>query len=140
MIFVDSSAWLAASDVRDGNHKRALAFNARLFEGTAGRLLTSDYVLDETLTLLRKRAGADLTRRFAAGLEASSSVQLIWVTPAHYRTALELFLGQGHTAWSFTDCTSFAVMRELGVRQAFTFDSDFFQAGFEVHPGRPATT
>ncbi len=54
MIFVDSSAWLAVSDVRDGNHKAALAFTAKLLDGASGRLLTSDYIVDETLALLRK--------------------------------------------------------------------------------------
>jgi len=134
MIFVDSSAWLAISDVRDGNHRAAIAFHSELVTGTAGRLITSDYILDETLTLMRKRSGGDLVRRFASGLETSPSVQQIWVTPAHYRMAFDLFLGQGDRTWSFTDCTSFAIMRELGIVQAFTFDSDFRQAGFTPQP------
>ena len=134
MIFVDTSAWLAVSDVRDGNHKAALEFHTRLVGGESGRLLTSDFVLDETLTLMRKRTGADAVKRFVAGLERSGSVQQIWVTPSHYREALSLFLEQGKKNWSITDCTSFAIMRELGVRSAFTFDSDFRQAGFEPAP------
>lgn len=134
MIFVDTSAWIAVGDVRDGNHKEALSFHSTLVRGAEGRLLTSDYVLDETFTLLRKRAGLDVARKFAAGLEASSSVQRIWVTPGHYRAALELFLDQGDRSWSFTDCTSFAIMRELGVRRSFTFDKDFREAGFEARP------
>lgn len=134
MIFVDSSAWLAIADVRDGNHRAAISFHARLLEGSAGRLLTSDYILDETLTLIRKRVGEELVRQFIAGVDGSPSVQQIWVTSAHYRAALALFLGQGGKTWSFTDCTSFAIMGELGIRQAFTFDSDFRQAGFEPQP------
>jgi uncharacterized protein len=135
MIFVDSSAWLAVSDVRDGNHRSALEFHAKLIDGRAGRLLTSNFIMDETLTLMRKRAGADAVKRFVAGLEASGSVQRIWVTPNHYQEALRLFLDQGKKNWSFTDCTSFAIMRELGIRTAFTFDSDFRQAGFDPLPG-----
>ncbi len=134
MIFVDSSAWLAISDARDGNHPAAISFHIRLLEGAAGRLITSDYILDETLTLLRKRVGQELVKRFIAGVDSSPSVQRIWVTPAHYQAALDLFLGQGSKTWSFTDCTSFAIMHELGIRQAFTFDSDFRQAGFEPEP------
>jgi uncharacterized protein len=135
MIFVDSSAWLAVADVRDGNHPAALAFHRKLLGGRAGRLITSDYILDETFTLMRKRAGGDCVRRFVSGLEASPSVQPIWVTPTQYQAALELFVGQGNRTWSFTDCTSFAIMRELGIRQAFTFDADFREAGFEPQPG-----
>jgi uncharacterized protein len=134
MIFVDSSAWVALADIRDRHHKAALAFNAELVTGKAGRLLTSDYVLDETLTLIRKRSGGETVRAFLLRLETSSSTQQIWVTPTHYRAALAIFLGQGAKSWSFTDCTSFAIMNELGIRHAFTFDTDFRQAGFEPQP------
>ncbi|MGP8072305.1 MAG: type II toxin-antitoxin system VapC family toxin [Thermoplasmata archaeon] len=134
MIFVDSSAWLALADVRDGNHKSALSFHRELLHGKSGRLLTSDYALDETLTLMRKRSGGEATREFVGNLTDSLSLQQIWVTPAHYSAALEMFLGQGTRSWSFTDCTSFAIMRELGVREAFTFDGDFRQAGFQPRP------
>jgi uncharacterized protein len=134
MIFVDSSAWVAISDVRDANHQRAIAFHATLVQGKEGRLITSDFVLDETFTLLRKRSGGDVVRSFAKGLEASPSVQRIRVTQAHYQEALDLFLAQGKRSWSFTDCTSFAIMRELGIRKGFTFDRDFREAGFEIRP------
>lgn len=134
MIFVDSSAWLALSDVRDGNHASALGAHAELATGRFGRLITTDYVVDETLTLMRKRVGQEPTRQFVERLEPSRSSQLIWVTLEHYRAALSLFLKQSGTTWSFTDCTSFVIMRELGVGAAFTFDQDFERAGFEVHP------
>lgn len=134
MIFVDSSAWLAIADVRDGNHRAGFAFLTDLVRGKAGRLLTSDYVLDETLTLMRKRSGLETVREFLTRLRLSPSVQQIWVTRGQYEAALELFLGQRKRSWSFTDCTSFAVMREIGVRDAFTFDADFREAGFVPRP------
>ncbi len=135
MIFVDSSAWLTVADVGDGNHRTAISFFARLFKGSAGRLLTSNYVLDETLTLLRTRVAQELARQFIAGVEGRPSLQQILVAPAHYRPALARFLGQGEKNWNFTDCTSFAIMRELGIRDAFAFDSDLQEAGFELPPG-----
>lgn len=134
MIFVDTSAWLAVADVRDGNYKAAIAYRDELLLGKAGRLVTSDYVLDETLTLLRKHIGIDSVRSFVHALGASRSVHQIWVTPEHYRAALALFLERPDRDWSFTDCTSFVIMRELSIRTAFTFDSDFRQAGFDKTP------
>ena len=134
MIFVDTSAWLAVSDIRDGNHILALAEHKDLVSGKVGRLITTDYVLDETLTLLRKRTGPEAARRFLDGLEASRSVQVVWVGQNHFNVAKAEFLDQGSRAWSFTDCTSFAVMRELGIACAFAFDGDFLEAGFEVRP------
>lgn len=134
MILVDTSAWLAIADVRDGNHSAALTCHRELLAGRFGRLITTDYILDETLTLMRKRSGGMTARKFAEGLDASESVQLIWITPDHYRTARTVFLDQGTRSWSLTDCTSFSVMREFGIRTAFSFDFDFRQAGFETRP------
>jgi hypothetical protein len=135
MIFVDTSAWLAVSDVRDGNHARAIGVQKELVTGRIGRLITTDYILDETLTLMRKRTGLDGARRFLESLEASRSVQVIWVGQDQFQSAKAAFLSQGTRSWSFTDCTSFVIMRELGITTAFAFDSDFEQAGFEVRPG-----
>ena len=91
--------------------------------------------MDETLTLVRRRLGPSAARDFADGIGRSRSAQLLWVTPTHYREALRLFLEQARTSWSFTDCTSFVLMRELGIRAAFAFDRDFLEAGFDVRPG-----
>ena len=135
MIFIDTSAWLAMSDSRDGNHRAALTLHRDLVGGHSGRLVTTDYVLDETLTLIRKRSGPEVVRVFVSGLTESRSVLQIWVTPEHYREAQAVFLDQGKRAWSFTDCTSFVVMRELGILSAFCFDHDFREAGFETRPG-----
>ena len=134
MIFVDTSAWLALSDARDGSHASALRAHSALVTGRLGRLITTDYVMDETLTLMRKRVGPEHVREFVERLELSRSSQLIWVTPEHYRLARSLFLEQKSRSWSFTDCTSFVIMRELGISVAFTFDHDFRQAGFEGFP------
>lgn len=134
MIFVDTSAWLAIADIRDGNHRAALAFHEKLVRGMSGRLMTTDYVMDETLTLMRKGSGADTAKEFVNRVQRSTSIQQIWITPGHYGVALELFLGQRKKSWSFTDCTSFTIMREFGIRHAFTFDAGFRQAGFDPQP------
>jgi uncharacterized protein len=134
MIFVDASAWVAAVDARDGNHKAALEESQKLMAGRAGRLVTTDYVLDESLTLIRKYAGAGAARQFMLGLDQSKSVHVLWISSNQFRTALELFLTQPGRSWSFTDCTSFVAMRELGITSAFTFDRDFREAGFLVEP------
>ena len=36
--------------------------------------------------------------------------------------------------FSFTDCTSFILMRELKLREALTTDHHFVQAGFAIKP------
>ncbi len=55
-LFADTGAWCALYDRSDTNHARASAFLQEL-RGQKAWLVTSDYILDETLTLLRFRAG-----------------------------------------------------------------------------------
>ena len=60
------------------------------------------------------------------------------VSAADERAAWELFAERGDKPYSVTDCTSFVLMRRLGLATAATLDADFRREGFAVVPGRPA--
>lgn len=64
----------------------------------------------------------------------SGSVTVVRIDAEKFRAALELFEHSRDKRWSFTDCTSFLVMRELGLAQAFSFDRNFEEAGFARLP------
>ncbi len=134
MIFVDTGAWIALLDRRDGFHQRALAFHESLLRGAHGRLITTDYVLDESVTYLRRRGSARLVQTFRVVLEQSRSVEVVWTSPERFWAAWDLLVEQEDKAWSFTDCVSFLTMRALDIGRAFAFDSDFREAGFETLP------
>jgi predicted nucleic acid-binding protein len=97
-------------------------------------LVTTDYVLAETHTLLRMRLGVEAVRRFLDLLARTRRTRLVWVVEEEYASALRTLLRHDDKRWSFTDCTSFAVMRESGIHDAFAFDRNFAQPGFYVHP------
>ncbi len=101
-----------------------------------GMLVSSDYVLDETLTLLRSRLGMDAAERWWAQVEASQRVRWEWVDPARAEKARHWFFRWRDKDFSFTDCTSFVVMKERRIRAALTSDRHFVQAGFEAVPAR----
>jgi predicted nucleic acid-binding protein len=67
---------------------------------------------------------------FLDAVERSESLHLEWIGPARFHAAAGLFRRHGDKDWSFTDCVSFAVMHELRIREAFTSDHRFRQAGF----------
>ena len=136
MIFVDTGAWYALMDGADPNHRAAAAFWRELMRGAHGRLVTSDYVVAETYNLLCHRSGANAVERLAGLLEQSCSVELLWVSPEDCARGLRLLLSRRDQPWSFTDCTSFVLMEALEVRDAFTFDQHFSQAGFLRHPDK----
>jgi uncharacterized protein len=128
-VFVDTSAFLAFKNRRDALHTEALTVKKRLLD--AGKsLLTSDYVLDESYTIIRLRAGHRIAVEFGEEVRASRLVQVEYVTPDRIEAAWVLFKRYKDKDFSFTDCTSFVLMQKLGLREALAFDGHFTQAGF----------
>ena len=125
MIFVDTGAWFAAFVPNDAHHEAARTW----LENNSEPLLTSDYVLDELLTLLRVRG--EQSRAFILGEQilSESIVSLHLVTAREIQLAFESFRKFDDKAWSFTDCVSRIVMEELEIRTAFAFDDHFRQFG-----------
>jgi len=134
MIFVDTSAWLALADSHDHDHSAATAFHHRIARGEFGKQLTTNYVLAETITIVRRRLGLETAVRLAKAIREGREVGLYWIEPVHHDEAIDLMAAQSDKSWSVTDCSSFVIMRSLGVQDAFTFDSDFKQAGFSTRP------
>jgi predicted nucleic acid-binding protein len=134
MIFVDTSGWLALADAHDRDHARARALEPRIARGEFGKQVTTNYVLTETVTILRRRMGLPVAVRFARGLTSSDEVRIFWIEPVHHREAVQFMEAHADKTWSLTDCSSFVVMKGLGIENAFAFDHDFAQAGFRVYP------
>jgi len=53
------------------------------------------------------------------------------MTPEWEDEAWQMFKRYTDKACSFTDCTSFVVMRHRGMREAFTNDHNFEQVGYQ---------
>ena len=115
MTFTDTGAWFAVSVKSDENHVSALTW----FRKNQQPLLTTDYIVDETLTLLRSRQqnsfAQALRRRFFSGAVAT----IYYLTEDDVRRAWQIFMQYEDKEWSFTDCTSKIVMEKLGILQAF---------------------
>ncbi|MBI4605333.1 MAG: type II toxin-antitoxin system VapC family toxin [Planctomycetes bacterium] len=133
MIFADTGALYAVLVKADENHARAHSWiQAHRQEA---RLLTTDYVLDEVLTLLRARGQLARARVTAGALFAGKVARIHHVSEEDLNTSAEVFDRFGDKEWSFTDCVSYAVIARLGIKKAFAFDEHFRQFGIvEVVP------
>jgi hypothetical protein len=132
-LFVDTAGWVACADAADPAHKQAAAARDHwLDEG--GVLVTTDYVADETLTFLRLRLGLDAAEAWWRQVDGSSRLRWEFVSLARADKARGLFFRYRDKEFSFTDCTSFVVMRELKLREALTTDHHFAQIGFTLKP------
>ncbi|MCI4325122.1 MAG: PIN domain-containing protein [Thermoplasmata archaeon] len=137
MMFVDTGGWFALSDRREARHADGTALFRQAGRGEFGRLVTTDYVLDATDSLLRFRRGLSAVRTFSERVLGSSNVQILRVSEGDCERALARMLDREGKRRSFTDCTSFVVMETLAIRRAFGFDGKFREAGFELLPERP---
>jgi uncharacterized protein len=132
-LFVDTAGWMAAADAADPKHRATTAARDKWFE--EGRhLVTTDYVIDETLTLLRIRLGLDSAEEWWHAVAASRRVRHEPIDGDRAERARAIFFRYRDKDFSFTDCTSFALMRELRLRAALTTDRHFRQAGFDLVP------
>lgn len=100
-----------------------------MIRAAAVRLLTSDYVIDETLTLLRYRGAFERAIAFGMAVFQGVLADVYWVDQSDILNAWRMFQEYRDKAWSFTDCVSFVVIERLEIRQAIAFDRHFSQFG-----------
>lgn len=131
-VFVDTGAWYALADNRDPDHADAVSF---LKQNTLP-LATTNFVLDETVTLLRVRLGWKAACDFGEKIWKSNLLSLIRVKEEDEQNAWEIFVKYKDQDFSYTDCTSFAVMNRFGIDTAFVFDRHFQAMKFNVVPSR----
>jgi uncharacterized protein len=132
--FVDTGAWFAYVNAADPDHDRVRL----ILERPPGRLVTSSYVFDETVTLTQARIGHRQAVTVGRALLDLAVVELMSIAPADERAAWSLFEQRRDKSYSFTDCTSFVLMRREKIATAVALDEHFSQEGFGVLPARPS--
>jgi hypothetical protein len=125
-LFVDTGAFIALADADDENHKAAAAFYRNSKEEGA-RFVTTNFVVCETMNYLRSRISHQVAVLFRENLNKSGFIEVIRVTPSFEDAAFVIFKQYKGKDFSFTDCTSFSIMRSLRLKKAFAFDKHFEQ-------------
>lgn len=128
MIFVDTGAWFASTVPSDVDHASA----SQWLKQNSEPLLTTDYIIDETLTLLRARGESTRAIQLGQQFFSGALAKIYFVTNGDILETWETFRKFSDKDWSFTDCSSKVVMEKLGIIQAFCFDHHFFQFGSVV--------
>lgn len=130
-IFVDTSFFKAIIDPKDEFHQDAKKIEQKINDEQI-KLITSNYVLDESFTLIKTRCGLAIVDEFRKYLtEISSILKIIRVTMSDEAGAWEWFL-KDWSKLSFTDCVSFALMKRLKLTKVATFDNHFKRTGFKI--------
>jgi predicted nucleic acid-binding protein len=136
MIFVDTSAFLAIVNEKDNNHAAAIQFLEEIKNGKIRikKIITSDYIIDETLTRIRYSVGHKEAVEWGKDILASKVIEKLGIDREIFGSAWDMFRTYEDKKLSFTDCTSFALMKKKGMEKVFSFDENFKRLGFVLLP------
>lgn len=124
-IFVDTGAWFASVVKTDANYPFAQAWLTK----NSSPLLTTDYVIDETLTLLRARGERQKAIQLGHAFFSGSLAEIYVLSESDIRETWRQFVQFFDKDWSFTDVSSKVVIEKMGITDAFAFDHHFKQFG-----------
>lgn len=129
---IDTSALYAAIDKNDPNHFRAARFLKSYSQN--GVFILSNHVFDETMTLVKMRLGMSVALQLGLRLRNSRHIERIIFGQREEIATWHIFSRYADKGWSYTDCASLALARQLGIDSAFAFDHHFRQMGLQVLP------
>ena len=93
-------------------------------------MVITDYIFDECITAVLSVAGHETAVAVGDFILGSKIIEIVWLNGPVKLKAWDFLKKHSDKIYSFTDCTSFVLMKELRVDNYFSFDSDFKQAGF----------
>ena len=127
-LLIDTSGFFAVLNAKEACHKQALD----LFKTRAEKfvLITTEYVVMETASLLRARGAPGSDRKFFALLDATTRIRVVWSSSTFFTKTRDYFLKHHDHGYSFADCASFVLMEAEGLRESLSTDKHFQQAGF----------
>lgn len=130
-VYLDTSALYSILVRDDADHRAAMA-TLELLKSEDAELVTSNYVVDETVALLQHRWGIEAVRDWERDLV--SGFRIVWIDAEIHARAMVALLAAASRRISLTDWASFEVIRRERIDRVFSFDRDFRNRGFEVIP------
>ncbi len=130
-VFVDTGAWLSLYDKRDQNHQKAKEVAIYLKDEKV-HLITTDYIFDEAVTIIRMRVGHKEAINFGNSLLKSNVVKIVEIDDDFKKEAWNIFVKYKDHRFSYTDCTSFAVLSQMKIERVFGYDKHFESMQFTL--------
>jgi predicted nucleic acid-binding protein len=131
-VIADTSGLYALVDRRDPHHVEAAAFLKA--QAAVGRLLVSNHIFDETMTLVKARLGMQVALQLGLRLRNSRLVEMVIFSSAEEQETWRVFSHYTDKQWSYTDCACLVLARQRNLQHAFSFDNHFMQMGLTKVP------
>lgn len=130
-VFVDTTALVSYFDGRDTYHIDTKNMIAVIGQNRV-KLILTDYILDEAITTIKAKMGHDISVKAGEFILQTQAIELIWLDQELKLRAWEYFKRHEDKSYSFTDCTSFVLMKEMRISHYLSLDKHFEQAGFRL--------
>jgi predicted nucleic acid-binding protein len=131
---MDASGWISLKATKDRFH-RVVVTVYRQLQDAKEKLVTTNLCVVEAAKHIQRELGHHIAVTFLTDILAFDKAKLInyiRVDEELERQAVEFFKRHSDKEWDIVDCTSFVVMRRLGITKALSVDAHFAQAGFQV--------
>jgi predicted nucleic acid-binding protein len=135
-VFVDTWGWFAIANTREVHYQIMNQILDSLLKSRI-HIITTDFILDETYTLVRLKvnhSSALLLHQKIEQIYSSNLMEIIHISSEIQQISWRIFERYADKTFSFTDCTSFAIMRSMEITHVLTNDHHFEQMGFSIIP------
>jgi predicted nucleic acid-binding protein len=132
IILADTSGLYSLLSRRGQHHTEAMEFYSTLPRQT--EVIVIEYILLETMTLLRARGFSDLAVQFRQTLFTSQIFTLRYSTPELEQATFDVFRRYADKEWSYADCALLATSNRLNASLIFSFDHHIDQMGLQRTP------
>lgn len=130
-VFGDTSAILALANKNDQYYSQATKKLKALLKRADTSLLITTHILAETITRIQRKVSKEKAVAVGNMLMQNARIEIMTPTNTIMQRAWEIYEKYDDQDFSFVDCISFAVMKELNIKKAFTFDKHFRTMKFE---------
>jgi len=121
--FIDSNVFIGAYNPRDEHHGEAAAILKRVDRGELGTAIITDYILDEVLTFVRRKLGAEKSLEVLNAILSSENVDVAKIDEEIFDAAIVVF--EKYKRLSFTDATTVTYMNAREIQKLISFDGGF---------------
>lgn len=128
-IFLDASYLLALYNENDVHHKRAKLIAEKIDANEFGQSLISDDIFDEVVSVSLRKFGKEKAQ--ILGNQILNSIFILHGNSHLFNLAFKIF-NASKEPFSFTDCTSQAIVDLVQIEYIATFDKLFEKLNVEV--------
>jgi predicted nucleic acid-binding protein len=137
MIFLDTWAFKAYIDIEEYKHNEVANYIENLWKNKE-KIVTTDYIIDETITLLSSKLSFEKVIKFIEILEISINkgfIHMVRIASEDFDESIKMRIKyKDKPKISFTDFTSMVIMKRYNINDIVTQDKHFKDVGIGFNP------